>query len=176
MFHQNLADALAFKRHMTGEHFVQNDAQSVDIDFFAIAPVGDFGRHVVHRAHAAGLPAATAARNEFRQAVIADFDDALIDKNVSRLQVAMHNAVVVQVGHAGRYAVNPCQRLAYWQAVGIFCQQIFERVARHQLHDHPSISLVVLPHVVQREQVRVLEIQAVHYAAQLDIQIAANEL
>ena len=62
MLHQNLADAFAFERNMAGEHFVEDDAQGVDVDFFAVAPLGDFGGHVVDGADAAGLAAAAASR------------------------------------------------------------------------------------------------------------------
>ena len=41
MLHQHFAHALAFERHPAGEHFVEDHAQGVDVDFLAVAAVGD---------------------------------------------------------------------------------------------------------------------------------------
>ena len=55
-------------------------------------------------------------------------------------------------------------------------EHFFQRMVGHQFHDDPGIALVVLPHVVQREQIRMLQVQALRDAAEFDIQVAANQL
>ena len=107
MLHQHFADALALERHAAGEHLVEDDAQGVDVDLLAVAAVGHFGRHVVDGADAFGLSAAAAAGDELRQTVVADLDHAFVAEDVARLQVAVDDAVVVQIGHAGGDAVDP---------------------------------------------------------------------
>ena len=55
----------------------------------------------MHGADALGLAAATAAGDEFREAVVADFHSAFVGEDIAWLQVAVNDAVVVQVGNAG---------------------------------------------------------------------------
>ena len=111
VLHQHFADALAFERHVAGEHLVEDDAEGVDVDLAAVAAVGDFRRHVVDGADAFGLAAAAAAGDELGEAVVADLDDAVVGEDVARLQVAVDDAVVVQVGDAGAHAAHPRQHL-----------------------------------------------------------------
>ncbi len=118
VLHQHLADALALEGHAAGEHLVEDHAQGVDVDLLAVAAVGHLGRHVVDGADALGLSAAAAARDELRQAVVADLDDAFVAEDIARLQVAVDDAAVVQIGHAGADAVDPGQGLFRRQAVG----------------------------------------------------------
>ena len=112
VLHQHLADALALEGDPAGEHLVEHDAQGVDVDFLAVAAVGHFGGHVVDGADALGMPAAAAARDELRQPVVAHLHHALVAEDVARLQVAMNDAAVVQIGHAGADAANPGQTSA----------------------------------------------------------------
>src|SRR5438876_34029 len=49
-----------------------------------------------------------------------------------------------------------------------------ERLAGNVLHNHPVVPLSVRAHVVQADQVRMLEIQALGHAAQLHLHVAAT--
>ena len=140
MLHQHLADALALKRHVPGQHLEQNDAQGVRIDLAAVAAIGDLGRHVVDRADALGLPAPPAARNEFRQPIVADLDHAFVDEDIARLQIAMDDAVVVQIADAGADALHPGHRLLGRHPVRTALDHVFQRFAGNVFHDHPLIA------------------------------------
>jgi len=48
-----------------------------------------------------------------------------------------------------------------------------QRLTRNVFHDHPVIALGVGAHVVQADKVRVLEVEALGHAAQLDLEVAA---
>src|SRR5205823_3592970 len=93
---QNLAGALAVERHAARQHLVEDDARRIDVDLFVIVPSGDFRRHVVDGADALGLGRALAAADELAQPVVTDLQRAVLDKNISRLEIAVDNAVVVQ--------------------------------------------------------------------------------
>ena len=118
MLHQHLADAFAVEGDLAGEHLVEDDAHGVNVDFLSVAAVGDFRGHVVDGADALGVSAAAAAGDKLRQPVVADLDDALVGEDVARLQVAMDDAVVVEVGHAGADAADPGQGLVRRAARG----------------------------------------------------------
>ena len=68
------------------------------------------------------------------------------------------------------------QRLVGRHAVGMAADRSFQRLAGDVFHDDPAVVLLVLADVVQGEQVGMLEIQAVRDAAQLDVEIAADQL
>ncbi len=176
VLHQHFADALALERHAAGEHFIEHDAQGVDVDFLAVAAVGDLGRHVVYGADALGLPAAAAAGDEFREAVIAELDNPFVAKHVARLEVAVDDAVAVQVRHPGRDAAEPIQGFGQRHALRIAADRVLERFAVDQLHDDPAVVLIVLADIVQGHQMGVLQVQAVRDAAELDVQVAADQL
>ena len=112
----------------------------------------------------------------FDKPVVADFDDPLVDENVARLQIAVHDAVIVQIGHAGGNAVNPGQGFRYAATRRDAGRALLPANGPHinsmttQLSPWSSCS-----HVVQREQIRMLKIQALGDAAQFDIPIAANQ-
>ena len=175
VLHQHFADALALERHVTGEHFVENDAQGVGVDLPAVAAVGNLGRHVVDGADALGLATAAAAGNKLRQSIVADLDGAFVEKDIRRLQVAVDDAVVVQIGHAGSDAREPLNRQSAGMPLGMAIDGVFERFARHVFHDHPAVVVLVGFDVVEGDQVGVLEIQAVRDAAEFDVEIAANQ-
>src|SRR5690348_946534 len=91
-----------------------------------------------------GLPAAAAGRDEFRQAIIADLDNALVAKNVAWLEITVNDAVVVQVGHTGRDTLKPGECLGARQTVGTAADDVFKRFAGDIFHDHPAIAERVL--------------------------------
>ena len=88
------------------------------------------------------------AGDEFREAVVADFDDAFVDENVAGFEVAVDDAVVVKVGDAGSDAVDPSEGFVERQAVGVAGDYFFERFTGHEFHDDPVVALVILANVV----------------------------
>ena len=88
----------------------------------------------------------------------------------------MDDAVVVQVGDAGAHAAHPPEHLIFGDAVGVALDYVFERLAGDVFHDDPLVAHFVGADVVQRDQVGVLQVEALGDAAELDIQIAADEL
>ena len=176
VFHQHLTHAFPFERHTPGEQFEQDNAQGVYINLFTVAPVGHLGRHVVDGAHAFCLTAAPAARDEFRQPVIADLHHALVAEDVPRLEIAVNDTVIVQTSHAGDDPADPGQGLVDGQSVGTRCDDLLEAIAVDVLHDDPVVTPLVFTEVEDRQKVRVFQIQALLDAAQLDIEITPDQL
>ena len=176
MLHQHLAHALAVERHAAGEQLEEDRAQGVDVELLAVAAVGHLRRHVMHGADALGMSAAAAARDELRQAVVAHLDDAFVAEDVARLQVAVDDAVVVQIGHAGGDAAEPGQGLVRRQALRMIGQLGLQALAGDVFHDDPGIARVVDADVEEAQQIGVLEVEALPHAAELGVEIAADEL
>ena len=90
------------KRGLAGQHFVEHDSQRVDVAAAVAALALDlFGRDVFGRAHHLGkLGERQPARAFLAGDAEVDQLDAVfgIDHDVFGLQVAMHDAVVVDVG------------------------------------------------------------------------------
>ena len=99
MLHQNLAGALPIERHAAGQHLVQDDSRGIDVDLFVVVAGGDLGGHVVDGADALSLGRALTAADELAQSVVADFHRSILDKDVSRLEIAVDDAVVMQARH-----------------------------------------------------------------------------
>ena len=59
---------------------------------------------------------------------------------------------------------------------GYRVDDVLERLARDVFHDHPLVVEPVAADVVHADQIRVLEIQTLRHAAQLDFEIAADQL
>ena len=105
----------------------------VDVDLLAVAAGGDLRGHVVDGADALGLAAAAAGRDELGQAVVADLDDAVLEEDVARLQVAVDDAVVVQVGRRRRRCrANHCQATFERQAVGVAVDDVVRATRRRR--------------------------------------------
>ena len=51
-----------------------------------------------------------------------------------------------------------------------------EPVAADVLHDHPVVAVVVAADVEDRQEVGVLEVQALAHAAEFDVEVAADQL
>ncbi len=87
----------------------------------------------------------------------------------------MDDAAIVQIGHAGADAVNPRERLLRRQAGGAIGQHGLQARVGHVFHDHPGVALLVLADVVEIEQVRVFQIEALADAAQFDVEIPPDQ-
>ena len=53
---------------------------------------------------------------------------------------------------------------------------VFERLAGDVFHDHPLVALLVGADVVEGDQIGVLQVEALRDAAELDVEVAADEL
>ena len=88
----------------------------------------------------------------------------------------MDDAVIVQVGRARRDAAEPEVDLVERQAVGIAVDRVLQACAGDVLHDDPGVALIVVADVVEVDQVRVLEVEALADAAQLDVEVPLDVL
>ena len=98
VFHEYLRGAGTEEGHLAGEHFVEQDAEGVDVDAAVVTAGAHFGGHVMHGAHGDGLAGMDARLDGLAQAVIADLDVAVFIEDVARLEIAMDDAAIVQVG------------------------------------------------------------------------------
>ena len=175
MLHQNLTGTLTLKRHPPRHHFIQHNPQRVHVDFPAIAPTSHLGGHVIHRAHALRLSTAATFGNELAEAHVAHLDDTTITENVGRLQVAMHEAPVMQKTEPRGHARQPVQYLLQRHAVGMLLQRIMQALPAHILHHNPVIPLRILTDVEDRHQIGVLQIQTLRNSTQLHFQIVVQQ-
>ena len=96
VLHDDFLAAFAVERRSAGNHLEQHDAKRVNIDFFAVNALANLRRHVVERSDALRLSAAAAGRNKLRQSVVADLYVAVFVEDISRLEILMHDAMIVQ--------------------------------------------------------------------------------
>jgi hypothetical protein len=178
MLHDNLLRGLAVEWQTSGQELVQHDAHRVDIDLATVDPASDLGGHVVNGAHAFGMSAAPRTRNKLAQAVVADFDQIgfRIMKNVTGLQVAMHNPVLVQIMDPGRNAGEPPSGVGSLHPLRMVTDHILETRSGHKFHHDPALAVIVQLDIPQVDQVGVFQIEALPDATQLDFQIPSNSL
>ena len=174
MLHDDFLGALPIERNISGQHLVENDAESIDVDLAPVVSFADFRRHVMKRANTLRLTASSAARNEFGESVVADFDAAVIFKDVSRLKIAMDDSVVVQIGCASRKAAEPAMHVFDRHALRMLFDDVLKARAGDVFHDDPGLFLFVIFNVEERDEILMFEIEALANAAQLNIEIALN--
>ncbi len=174
MLHQNFARRFAVERHLAGKHLEQNDSQRVDVDLAAVPAACDFRRHVVNGADALRMGALAALGNELRQADVADLHDAAFAEDVRRLEIAMNDAAFVQERQAGRHPVEPAFNLLGRQAAAIF-DHVAQALAADILHDDPMITVGVGLDVVDRNEIRVIEVQAGGRTAEFDVGVLVEQ-
>ena len=95
MLEYDLLAALAVKRNVAGQQFIQDDPERIDIDLFAVLTFSDFGCHVVECTNAFGLATAPRCANVLRQSVIADLDQSAVDEDVGGLEISVNNSLIV---------------------------------------------------------------------------------
>src|SRR5262245_2980700 len=117
-----------------------------------------------------------AVRDQLAQAVVADLDQAVLEEDIARLEIAMDDAMLVQAVDRLRQAVKPLGSELGRDAVGMPRQDRRERLAGDIFHDEPLILVLVFADVVQMDEVRVLEVQALLDAAHFDVVIGADPL
>src|SRR5581483_11534485 len=93
-----------------------------------------------------------------------------------RLQVAVDDAVVVQVADRPGQAEEPLLGEVGRQPAGVAADDLGERLAEDVLHHQPGVAVLVGLEVVDVDEVGVLEVEAVGDAAELDVRVTAEEL
>ncbi len=87
----------------------------------------------------------------------------------------MDHAMIVQVRHAGRDAAEPAERFGLGIPLGCLLRTCSRLSPRDVFHDDPIVALLVLANVKQREQVGVLEVQALVTPRSSIVEIAPHE-
>ena len=85
VFEQDFLGALSIEGDRAGEHFVEDDPHRIDVNLLAVFPLADLRGHVVKGSDAFGLASATRSADVLRKPVVADFGQALFEKNIRRL-------------------------------------------------------------------------------------------
>ena len=129
----------------------------------------------MHGAYAFSLPTASATGDKFREAVVADLHGVFVEKNIGRLQITVHDSMIVQVSHACCQAGEPSLHQFQRHPVGMPFNGVFQRLARHIFHHYPAIIVFVGANVVECDQVGVLQIQTVSHTANLDVEIPPDQ-
>ena len=89
---------ISVKRYLTGQHFVENDAQRIDVRTFVyISAARLFRRKIVYRAHDLMIAADDRGRTDcFRNTKICQLSNARIgDQNIMRLDVPVYDLIFV---------------------------------------------------------------------------------
>jgi hypothetical protein len=157
---------IARERRTSREHFVKDQSQREDVAALVDRLAVDLlRRHVLQRARqradadqrgAGDAGRAIAARQPFRQSEVEQLRDTAAQHHVSRLQIAMHQAVRVRVRerfgdlHGDRDRFIRRQRAAH-HAIG-------QRLALEVFHDE-VIEIAVAPDVVDAADIGMLEMR-----------------
>ena len=157
----HLPRVVADERRLAAQQFVEDAAQRVDVAAAVAAAVEHFGGHVVRRA-ARRRQAGAAAVGELRQAEVPHARDVALEEDVLRLDVEVHEAVVVQRLHAGRRLREPRAqprevggrgRRAPWHAIA-------QRLAAGERHHHER-DAVDEPAVLDGDEVGMVDLREV---------------
>ncbi len=117
-----------------------------------------------------------AGSDELGQAVIANLDDSFLHEKIGRLQVAVNDPVVVQVGHAINQAFEPVADLGQRQPGGVLLEDAGQARPRDVLHYDKRVAGVAGLHVEDGQQVRAFQVHTLHDPAPLDVEIAKDQL
>ena len=111
VLHQHLVDRFALERHPAREHLVEDHAHRVDVDRLVILARADLGGHIVAGTDALGVLGPLAGSDQLGQTIVADLDDPLFHEQVRRLQIAVDDPVVVQIGDPFDQSFEPVAHL-----------------------------------------------------------------
>src|SRR5262245_5373072 len=123
----------------------------------------------MHGADAASLRRAMARTHALAQAVIADLEQALLEKDIGWLQIAMDDAVIMQIPDRSSERREPRLDQFNRQALRMAIENGIERFTGDVFHHDPRFAVQVGFDVVKAHQVLMLEVQALADAAQLNV-------
>src|SRR5260370_8290411 len=103
----------------------------------------------MYGANTLGLGRALAAADKLAQSIVADLERAVFQKDVARLQIAMHDAVIVQIAHRLAQPLEPLAREFLRQSLGMAAQDPPRRLAVDIPHDDPLPALPSAPPPIQ---------------------------
>ena len=131
--------AVALEGFLAGDHFVQGDAERIDIGAgVELLALDLFGRHVVKRADDVAGFGEGAVGGHAGDAEVHQLDAAVGRKHdVGRLDVAMDDAARMGVGEGGEGLVGGVERLGDRQAAD--AHEAVEGGAFDELHDHDHL-------------------------------------
>ena len=99
----------------------------------------------------------------------------MFDEDVRGLEVAMHNSLIVQVRDAASECAKPFANDFGGKPGRVLVDDVTERFAEDVLHDDPLIAAAVGAEVVEVNEVRVLEVDAVSDSAKFGVGVSAQE-
>ncbi len=122
------------------------------------------------------LGGAGGAADALAQTVVAELEDAVFEEDVAGLEVAVDDAVLVEVANGASQRQKPLPGQVGRQPLRMAVEDDVQRLAGHILHHHPVLAAVVGLEVEETDQMRMLEVQALGHAAHLDVLRTADEL
>ena len=134
VFDQNLGHAFTNIRRRASQHFKQDHPHRVDVHRFVVLAFADFGSHVVDAADGCGVASLLSPTDGFAERVVADFDGAVFEENIVRLQIAMHDPRVMQITQTLDQFASKEQRLVFADALTTLL-----RLALHATTDRKRI-------------------------------------
>ena len=159
LFQRQRNGGVPVKRGFPGEHFVEDQPESVDVHAMVESlALGLFGRHIRRRAHhAPGHRGILRVRS--RNAEIHHLQAAIRpDHDVLRLQVAMHNGLAMRLGEALRQLPRELDGAPGFQAA-LALQKAAQALSLHEFHREidrvaRAMEFVQSRHVAMRDLVR----------------------
>ena len=127
-------------------------------------------------ADALGVLGPLAGGDQLGQAVVADLDDPFLHEQIGRLQIAVNDSMIVQVGDSLDQSLEPVANLGQRHPVRVLLQNAGQARSGDILHDDERVARVARLQIEDRQQVRALQVHAVHDPAPLDVEIAQDEL
>lgn len=176
MLQDDLLAALAIKRYDTGQHFIENDTERVDVDLFAVLSLANFGGHVVECTYALGLAPSAGRADVLAQTIVANFYERVVDKDVGGLQIAVHDPLVVQISDSGGELREEGNGFVQIDVSGVAVDSIAKRFSGDELHNDPALVLFVESNVIDPDQVRMAKVEAVPHPADFDLQVLLDSL
>ncbi len=128
----------------------------------------------MHRADSYSLPAVLARADGFAQPVITNLDDAVLVKDVARLQVTMDDAAVVEILQALGDLAEKKGRLLRAQPCGALVDHLPQVWPGDILHNDKGPAKLVIANVKNAHQVLRLEVHALRDAPKLNLLVALH--
>ena len=95
------------------------------------------------------------------ESVIANLHHTLIVEDIARLQIAVNDAMIVQVRNTSSNTVYPEECSFGRHARRIRRDHLVECLPRNKFHDDPIVALSVFANIKYGQQIRMLQVQTV---------------